>query len=63
MIESYAPLCVDGELIKLVVACRTPDGARCWGIAEDPDTLDASAEVEICGRCVAVRSDRQIDLQ
>ena len=49
-VESYAVMYgVDGPNVAHV-ACLTPDGARTWVNAEDPDLMLAMTREEFCGR-------------
>jgi len=47
----------DGSPDNAVVACRTPDGGRTWGVSRDPDLLRAMCTQELVGTGGELRGD------
>ena len=47
----------DGSPDNAVVACRTPDGGRTWGLSRDPDLLRAMCTQELVGTEGELRGD------
>jgi len=61
-VEAYTVLAEKGLLVRAVIACRTPCGARTWARASDAALAERFAHEDLVGARVRIASDREIAL-
>jgi len=52
----------DGAPSHVLLAVRTPDGARAWGRSEDPATIATAMSIEMVGSAAHRRADGTVEL-